>query len=124
VACEAGDAALTAEAASKGIRLSEHLDGDGVLAFQHACFMGLEGSSPSAGIDLTDPAARRIGSRSKTQAHRQLHGSWNGSAQAPARPADDGDMRRLGVRNLIAFCLNDACRHLALIDVSSQWGRR
>jgi bifunctional non-homologous end joining protein LigD len=29
--------------AGPGIRLSEHLDGDGVLAFQHACFMGLEG---------------------------------------------------------------------------------
>jgi bifunctional non-homologous end joining protein LigD len=26
-----------------GIRLSEHLDGNGALAFQHACFMGLEG---------------------------------------------------------------------------------
>ena len=30
-----------------------------------------------------------------------------------------GNMRELGVQNLIAFCLNDACRHLALIDVSS-----
>jgi hypothetical protein len=30
-----------------------------------------------------------------------------------------GNMRRLGVRNLIAFCLSDACRHTALIDVSS-----
>jgi bifunctional non-homologous end joining protein LigD len=29
--------------AGPGIRLSEHLDGDGALAFQHACFMGLEG---------------------------------------------------------------------------------
>jgi bifunctional non-homologous end joining protein LigD len=29
--------------AAKGIRFSEHLDGDGALAFQHACFMGLEG---------------------------------------------------------------------------------
>jgi bifunctional non-homologous end joining protein LigD len=26
-----------------GLRLSDHLDGNGVLAFQHACFMGLEG---------------------------------------------------------------------------------
>ena len=30
-----------------------------------------------------------------------------------------GNMRELGVRNLIAYCLNDACRHQALIDVSS-----
>jgi bifunctional non-homologous end joining protein LigD len=29
--------------ARSGIRLSEHLDGDGALAFQHACRMGLEG---------------------------------------------------------------------------------
>ena len=30
-----------------------------------------------------------------------------------------GNMRQLGERNLIAFCLNDACRHQALIDESS-----
>jgi hypothetical protein len=30
-----------------------------------------------------------------------------------------GNMRELGVQKLIAFCLNDACRHQALIDVSS-----
>jgi hypothetical protein len=29
-----------------------------------------------------------------------------------------GNMRVQGVRNLIAYCLNDACRHEALIDVS------
>jgi hypothetical protein len=29
------------------------------------------------------------------------------------------NMRDLNVQNLIAFCLNDACRHQALIDVSS-----
>jgi bifunctional non-homologous end joining protein LigD len=28
---------------SKGIRISEHLDGDGATAFRHACRMGLEG---------------------------------------------------------------------------------
>jgi hypothetical protein len=28
-------------------------------------------------------------------------------------------MRELGVQNLAAYCLNDACRHVALIDVSS-----
>ena len=30
-----------------------------------------------------------------------------------------GNMRELSVQNLIASCLNDACRHTALIDVSS-----
>lgn len=30
-----------------------------------------------------------------------------------------GDMRALGVQNLIAYCFNDACRHQALIEVSS-----
>jgi hypothetical protein len=30
-----------------------------------------------------------------------------------------GNMRELGVQRLIAYCLNDACRHQALIDVSS-----
>ena len=30
-----------------------------------------------------------------------------------------GNMRGLGVQRLIASCLNDACRHVALIDVSS-----
>ena len=29
-----------------------------------------------------------------------------------------GNMRAQGVHHLIAFCLNDACRHQALIDVS------
>jgi hypothetical protein len=32
---------------------------------------------------------------------------------------DLANMRRQGVHHLIAFCLNDACRHQALIDVSS-----
>jgi hypothetical protein len=29
-----------------------------------------------------------------------------------------GNMRRLGVQRLVASCLNDACRHQGLIDVS------
>jgi hypothetical protein len=38
----------------------------------------------------------------------------------PAEPAMTlANMRELGVQNLIASCLNDACRHTALIDVSS-----
>ena len=34
-------------------------------------------------------------------------------------PMTLGNMRELGVHHLIAYCLNDACRHQALIDVSS-----
>ena len=34
-------------------------------------------------------------------------------------PMTRGNMRELGVHRLIASCLNDACRHQALIDVSS-----
>jgi hypothetical protein len=30
-----------------------------------------------------------------------------------------GDMRALGVQRLVAYCLNDACRHQGLIDVSN-----
>jgi hypothetical protein len=37
----------------------------------------------------------------------------------PGPPMTLDDMRRLGVQRLVAFCLNDACRHEGLIDVSS-----
>jgi hypothetical protein len=37
----------------------------------------------------------------------------------PGPPMTLGNMRELGVHHLIAFCLNDTCRHQALIDVSS-----
>ena len=41
-------------------------------------------------------------------------------AQHPhGSPMTLGNMRQLGVHNLVASCLNDACRHSALIDVSS-----
>jgi hypothetical protein len=30
-----------------------------------------------------------------------------------------GNMRRLGVHHLVATCLNDACRHQGVIDVSN-----
>src|SRR6516162_6569880 len=36
----------------------------------------------------------------------------------PGSPITLGNMRELGVRHLIGFCHNDACRHSALIDVS------
>ena len=31
---------------------------------------------------------------------------------------DLGNMRRLGVQRLVAYCLNPSCRHQGLIDVS------
>jgi hypothetical protein len=37
----------------------------------------------------------------------------------PGPPMDLTNMRRQGVYHLIAYCLNDSCRHQALIDVSS-----
>ena len=37
----------------------------------------------------------------------------------PGPPMDLANMRAQGVHHLIAFCHNDACRHQAVIDVSS-----
>ena len=37
----------------------------------------------------------------------------------PGPPMTLVNMRAQGVHHLIAFCLNDACRHQAVIDVSS-----
>src|SRR5262245_43027493 len=36
----------------------------------------------------------------------------------PGPPMTLGNMRCMGVRRLIGYCHNDACRHQALIDVS------
>jgi hypothetical protein len=33
-----------------------------------------------------------------------------------------GNMHELGVQNLVAYCLNDACRHTALISAGRQLG--
>ena len=38
--------------------------------------------------------------------------------QPPGEPVTLGNMRQLGVRQLVAYCLRDACRHVGLIDVS------
>jgi hypothetical protein len=38
--------------------------------------------------------------------------------QPPGAPMTLGNMRHLGVQHLIASCLNDACRHQGIIDVS------
>jgi hypothetical protein len=44
-------------------------------------------------------------------------------AKQPAGPPMTlGNMRELGVKRLSASCLNDACRHVALIDVWSLSG--
>ena len=40
----------------------------------------------------------------------------------PGPTMDLANMREQGVRSLIAYCLNDACRHQAVIDVSSYRG--
>jgi hypothetical protein len=39
--------------------------------------------------------------------------------QPTGQPMTLGNMRELGVQHLIASCLDDACRHVALIDVSA-----
>jgi hypothetical protein len=36
----------------------------------------------------------------------------------PGPPMTLGNMRRQGVQHLICFCLNNTCRHQAIIDVS------
>jgi hypothetical protein len=46
--------------------------------------------------------------------------SYQVKPKQPAGPRMTlGNMRQLGVKRLLASCLNDACRHTALIDVSS-----
>jgi len=40
----------------------------------------------------------------------------------PGPPMDLANMRAQGVRNLIAYCEHDSCRHQGLIDVSSYPG--
>jgi hypothetical protein len=44
------------------------------------------------------------------------------SKHPPGPPMTLANMRRAGVRNLIAYCQNDSCRHQALIDVSKYPG--
>jgi hypothetical protein len=40
------------------------------------------------------------------------------SNHPPGSPMTLGNVRHLGVHRLVATCLNDACRHQGLIDVS------
>src|SRR5262245_52013460 len=62
------------------------------------------GSDPRLGVG--SPRARVARSMAKQK-------------QPAGAPMTLGNMRDLGVQRLIASCLNDACRHVALIDVSS-----
>jgi hypothetical protein len=63
---------------------------------------------------------RRIPTLSHHVVQNNDQGKTNGpKAPAPSPPMTLRNMRQLGVRNLVASCLNDACRHSALIDVSS-----
>ena len=54
-----------------------------------------------------------------TSRNQRTYGSPITITNPPGPPMTLGNMRELGVQNLIAFCLNDTCRHQALIDVSS-----
>ena len=49
--------------AGPGIRLSEHLDGDGATIFRHACALGAEGIVAKRRERPTVPAAAPIRSR-------------------------------------------------------------
>jgi hypothetical protein len=47
-----------------------------------------------------------------------VRGALNAKTKPPAGPPMDlANMRRQGVHHLIAYRLNDSCRHQALIDV-------
>jgi hypothetical protein len=42
----------------------------------------------------------------------------NSNKHSPGPPMDLGNMRKLGVQRLVAYCLNPSCRPEGLIDVS------
>jgi hypothetical protein len=62
-------------------------------------------------------SSRHSGQQRRLPAIRSLNGppSWG---RAIMEGCNGALCRLQGVRNLIAYCLNDACRHEALIDVS------
>jgi bifunctional non-homologous end joining protein LigD len=49
--------------AGQGVRLSEHLDGDGKTIFRHACALGAEGVVAKRRDGRIVPDGARIGSR-------------------------------------------------------------
>jgi hypothetical protein len=57
--------------------------------------------------------------RHETPAHRRRLNQTAKPKHPPGPPMDLANMREQGITLLIAFCHNDACRHQALIDVSS-----
>ena len=50
-----------------GIAFNKHFDGDGAIIFEHACALGCEGTSPSASVRPTAPAASITGSDQKVR---------------------------------------------------------
>jgi bifunctional non-homologous end joining protein LigD len=66
-----------------GVRLSEHLDGEGALAFHHACRLDWKASSPRAGSTLSlRPLAgldqdQEPGRASGDQADRRIMEQWH-----------------------------------------------
>jgi hypothetical protein len=69
--------------AGPGVRLSEHLDGDGATIFRHACALGAEALSPTGATGLIGQGGARIGSRSATPTHQRRRASWNGENRSP-----------------------------------------
>jgi hypothetical protein len=49
---------------------------------------------------------------------KQTHLTAPRPKQPQGPPMTLGNMRELGVHNLVSFCLDGACRHSAFIDVS------
>ena len=66
---------------------------------------------PTRRSDLVVPCAGRLSFLTSNPVAQRKH--------EPGSPMNLANMRRQGVRNLIAFCLNDACRHTAVIEVWS-----
>ena len=66
-----GDARQPARRAAPGLRLNEHLEADGPHVFPHACNWALRASCRSGRTRATGPAARRTGSRARTQMRQQ-----------------------------------------------------
>ena len=49
--------------AEPGLQLSEHIEHEAAIAFEHACKLGLEGSCRNAGARVINLAGRRCGSK-------------------------------------------------------------
>ena len=69
-------------------------------------------------IDLIDGRLEEFGVREHVDPS-ETNDKHKYAKQPHGPPMTLGNMRELGVQNLIASCLDDACRHVALIDVSA-----